>query len=516
MKKIISIIVALMMLASLCTVMALNTSAAWGGTVAASYAGGTGTEADPYLISSAAELAFLASNVNGGEKYVGQYFKLTADVDLGEIEWDPIGNYANSTEEFHGHFDGAGHTVSGLKIDASSSYRGLFGRIVSATVKNLNVKGPMVSGYIEAKTTYVGGIVAYGINGTQIINCTADIGLVKGTTVGGIVGRMQNTSGYTEWSKVNGCFFTGKVEGINIKNSFVGGIVGVCGATVVSYCGNEGDVASNGATSAATAGGILGCQGAESVPAHVYNCYNHGNISAISTSNATYAGGIVGRAAHVENYAEIAVVANCFSTTKPIVTDAAGSPIDGKYGSIAGHIRYLASIKNCYTSIPLTEMSEVGTDDLTSLEADSVTILTEDQMKGADAVATMKLNEAWIAGSGYPTIDAEKAQTTPNEVPATEETTPAPEETTTPAPEVTTPAPEETTTPAPEVTTPAAEETTPAPTEDETTPAPTVDDTDDNQGGGSKTILFVLIGVVAVGAVVAIVIVVVSEKKKAK
>ena len=101
MKKIISIIVALVMLASLCTVTALNTSAAWAGGVATGFAGGTGTEADPYQIASSIELALLAKMVNeDGDTCEGKYFKIIADIDLGGINWDPIGNYINKTEIF--------------------------------------------------------------------------------------------------------------------------------------------------------------------------------------------------------------------------------------------------------------------------------------------------------------------------------------------------------------------------------------------------------------------------------
>lgn len=519
MKKIISIIVALVMLASLCTVTALNTSAAWAGGVATGFAGGTGTEADPYQIASSIELALLAKMVNeDGDTCEGKYFKIIADIDLGGINWDPIGNYINKTEIFKGHVDGDGHTVSGLHIENDAAYVGLFGRTVGASFKNLTVKGDLVASTYEGKTSYVGSVAAYGIDSAKFINCHADVALVKGTTVGGIVGRTQNSAGILEWAEIRGCSFNGKIEGVTNKNTFAAGIVGACGATYVKYCANYGNVdIPVGATTMGLAGGIVGVQGAENVTSHISNCVNTGDITAISGCDATYAGGIVGRSAHIADYVAMADVKSCFSTSKNVVVkDASGSPIDGKFGSIIGHIRNLATVANCYTCVPFADVPEVGTDDMVSIEDGSVIALTEAQMKGADAVATMKLGSAWIAGSDAPTIDYVKALTATDDEPAAEDTTPAPEETTTPAPEVTTPASEETTTPAPEVTTPAAEETTPAPTEDETTPAPTVDDTDDNQGGGSKTILFVLIGVVAVGAVVAIVIVVVGEKKKAK
>ncbi len=518
MKKIISLIIALTMLLSLGTATVLNTSAAWAGGVATGFAGGSGTEADPYQIASGIELALIAKMVNeDADSCEGKYFKLIADIDLGGVAWEPIGNYANKTEIFKGHFDGNGHTVSGLKVEASGSHAGLFGRVMGSTIKNLTVKGELVTSLAESGSTYVGSVAAYGIDSVKIINCHSEVELVKGTTVGGIIGRAQNSAADLAWNEIVGCTFSGNVEGGSTnKDVFAAGIIGACGATNVKYCGNFGNVSNpEGSTNLCLAGGIVGVQGASNITAHINNCFNTGDISAFSNCNATYAGGIVGRSAHVADYIQMADVKNCFSTSKNvIVKDATGAAIDGKFGSLIGHIRNLATVANCYTAVPFTEMPEVGTDAMTSVEANSITVLALEQMKGADAVATMKLGSAWVAGSDLPTVDIEKALTATDDVPA--DTTPAettPAETT---PAETTPAettPADTTTVSDEGgTTPGAPvETTPV--EDETTPAP-VDD--DEQGGGSKTILWVLIAVVAVGAAGAIVFVVISEKKKTK
>ena len=54
----------------------------WTDLAADSFAGGSGTKADPYQIGMPEQLAKLAKDVNGGETYAGKYFKLTADLDL--------------------------------------------------------------------------------------------------------------------------------------------------------------------------------------------------------------------------------------------------------------------------------------------------------------------------------------------------------------------------------------------------------------------------------------------------
>ena len=57
------------------------------------FSGGTGTESDPYLISTARQLAGLAYNVNNGTNYSGVYFLQTADLDMSMYWWDAIGTY---------------------------------------------------------------------------------------------------------------------------------------------------------------------------------------------------------------------------------------------------------------------------------------------------------------------------------------------------------------------------------------------------------------------------------------
>ena len=106
---------------------------------------GSGTEADPWLITSAAELAGLSYSIYNNTKsqylydyyyYSDKYFKQTADLDVSAYWWQPIGILYNrsgtSTQRyFSGNYDGNGHTVSGVftKSGTTSAYshQGLFG-----------------------------------------------------------------------------------------------------------------------------------------------------------------------------------------------------------------------------------------------------------------------------------------------------------------------------------------------------------------------------------------------------
>ena len=139
---------------------------------------GNGTENDPYRITDADDLAQLASNVNAGTNYTGKYFQLRADITynyggLGDTE----SNYAaigNNEHAFCGHFDGQGHTISGIRINKSSdSYQGLFGCVGNGgSVNDVKLTDTSI-----AADDFGGGIIGYLDHGS-IENC-----LVVGVTI---------------------------------------------------------------------------------------------------------------------------------------------------------------------------------------------------------------------------------------------------------------------------------------------------------------------------------------------
>lgn len=111
-----------------------------GDLIATDYAGGTGTKDDPWQISNDLELAKLAHDVNNGETYPGKYFKLTADIDLSQGKWMPIGTWKFDTKNpqksyfFAGKLDGDGHSIKKMNIewineDGCEASWGLFSRL---------------------------------------------------------------------------------------------------------------------------------------------------------------------------------------------------------------------------------------------------------------------------------------------------------------------------------------------------------------------------------------------------
>ena len=90
-------------------------------------------------IGTESELRTFASNVNSGTNYSGQTICLTTNITLQEGAWTPIGTSVN---RFSGHFEGWGHTISGLSIDAGSSdYQGLFGYVDGGSIHDVAVTG---------------------------------------------------------------------------------------------------------------------------------------------------------------------------------------------------------------------------------------------------------------------------------------------------------------------------------------------------------------------------------------
>ncbi len=204
--------------------------------------GENGTEASPFLVADAADLAKVGSGIDGWT--LGKYYKMTADIDISTTaDWTPIGSNA---APFTGTFDGGGCKITGLSITGSDTYRGLFGYVDSgAAVRNAGVSGTI------AGSSYVGGIA----------------------------GRNSGT--------IENCYFTGIITAVG---NYIGSITGYngTGGTVQNSC-NTGAI-----SGAKYAGGIVGYNTAK-----VENCYNTGMVSSY-TPSAT--GGITGyNAGSVEN-----------------------------------------------------------------------------------------------------------------------------------------------------------------------------------------------------------------------
>ena len=163
----------------------------------------SGTVSNPYKISSAAQLTYLAKLVNEGNSFQGKFIRLEEDIKLNKQDvptadgepalWTPIGTFVNwnNNKPFSGTFDGNGHTITGLYINNAAQYQGLFGNIsTGGVVKNLVVAGRVTA----TRQNNVGGIVAR-LNGGTVQNCGFYGAVTAGTSyAGGVVGQGSATN----------------------------------------------------------------------------------------------------------------------------------------------------------------------------------------------------------------------------------------------------------------------------------------------------------------------------------
>ena len=248
----------------------------WDGkTIAGGFAEGDGTQDNPFQIETAAQLAYFAKTVNEGEAYLYKYIVLTADIDLANKEWTPIGNHSNP---FKGNFNGNNHTVTGMQISGELDRVGLFGECikfnVDSAIKNITVKDSVICGI-----NFVGAIVGYA-EGINIENCRSIGNTINGKTdVGGICGKI---GGYSV-GKVSQCYNSSKVTG-RVR---VGGIAGMGG--IAENCLNTGEITIIDKAYQSACGGIFGIFDDTTASASITACVNLGKVSGGESF-----GGIVG------------------------------------------------------------------------------------------------------------------------------------------------------------------------------------------------------------------------------
>lgn len=238
----------------------------WTDYAAADFAGGTGTEADPYQIATAEQLAKLSKDVSEGNKYQGMFFEITENIDLSSHRWIPIGinkwelSGATTSNWFEGFIDGNDKTISGLIVDerTDKNAAGFFGDIRNVSggtvgAKNLIIsdasiyadeEGLMelragifagyasanpgqqvvfenitVSGDIEIESTdgfnNVGGMIGYG-DGVKATDCKAEnVSVTGASNSGGFIGNSGD-------SVFENCEASGTISGMWALGGFVG------------------------------------------------------------------------------------------------------------------------------------------------------------------------------------------------------------------------------------------------------------------------------------------------------
>lgn len=270
---------------------------AWDGSVAESFSG-SGTETDPYLIESGAELAYLSKFCAEGGNTSGLYYELTADIDLANNVFTPIG--PSSTNQFKGIFNGAGNTISNLKIDRTESLSGLFGRVNGATIQNLTIDHATIT----STSGNVGALVGAAYGTCTITNC-----VVKNSSVTGGSNLTGGLIGYSGTAVSKCAVIDTTVSG----TEYVGGLIAQVGKAVTECYTLHVTVTATGDY----AGGLIGGGNASDIA----NCFVRGG----SVTGDGYVGGVIGDGG---SYSKAKI-----KTTYAVADVTAGT---GEFGPLAG------------------------------------------------------------------------------------------------------------------------------------------------------------------------------------
>lgn len=327
-----------------------------------SIASGTGTQTDPFIITTAEELQNINNNVTA-------HYVLGNNIDLTGMDFTPIGNVDNGA--FSGSFDGNGYSISNLNV-YSGKYAGLFG-YNEGIIKNVILDNIYVYG-----TRYVGGVIAYNASLGKIENCKVKSGLLETSggihhiQIGGICGKndgsfngcFSNASDIIATAPVNiyaggicgywntnatikGSYNTGNISSsisTSAYHSYIGGLVGyISNATTISQSYNTGNISSHVSTTSSHsyAGGLVGYIGSATT---IGQSYNTGYINSRSDYSVSYSGGLVG---YINNTATISESYNT-GTTYSYANSAKSS--EAYSGGLVGYISKSAIIGQSYNT----------------------------------------------------------------------------------------------------------------------------------------------------------------------
>lgn len=336
---------------------------------------GTGTEADPYLVSSLKDMQVLARMVNSvpeseynaflngvscARVLEGKHIRLTQDIDMGSTLFTPVG--ADAYHYFAGTFDGQGHTIKNLSIYSNTGLAGLFGLVdAKGVVKNLRLDSPKVTSNFQTAGTVAGwsfgttdnchvtgadvtnyARIAGGLVGVGhvVTNCTVKDSRILGANgnPGGIAGSVDSliTDCHVERTLVTGA--TGQA-GLP-----AGGVVGAL------TDGHGADLSFTGTVDTRTymctmsTGGVVGVLSNSTLE----RSFANGEVMAGPTDNysrPSAAGGVVGKA-----YGS--VIENCFFTGKAstYTNRMAGGITGWLVNDVRGTDTIAPVVRNSYTA----------------------------------------------------------------------------------------------------------------------------------------------------------------------
>lgn len=351
----------------------------WDGNIASSFAGGSGTKTNPYIIENGGQLLLM-------KDYSSSYFKLANDIDLDNHNWLPF--------EFRGELDGNNRTIYNLRIERSNDFLGIFS-ILLGKVRNLNVNA------VSIKGNTVGTIAGAMLAKAEVRNCHIILtpnSMISGETfAGGFVGRIGTENYDSNYEDdidvgIKECTLKSQSdEYLLLGNEGVGGIAGV--AELGRYGLVELEIKDCSVLcnimGGYCVGGIVGGVGVRTSKSQISSCDYEGTLSGIkgvggvlgyysghttgggsaSGSNITissckavvdicteegFAGGILGSTGE---YAGCTIIASYSSGQ---LEDDAGSDIGGITGGCTDYWRNYIRIYMSYSTMTSSQSSFKG------------------------------------------------------------------------------------------------------------------------------------------------------------
>jgi hypothetical protein len=279
---------------------------------ASDYAGGNGTEANPYRISCLRQLKKLSYDIKllgAVEATYQKYYQLTTDLDF---TGDNTVTRSLVDGTFYGSFDGLGHIIKGLRINPGNEVVndiGIIARVSYGEIKNLGREGGSTT---APNGNFVGGIVG-SISNSIVSNCfnTSNISVLK--YAGGIAGAIYNRS------IIENCYNTGEIFCPNVAGSaagITGYVVGGATTAIIANVYNTGKV--NAFDYSATLVGNMRNGSSIMHTLELNNCYNFSDIDT-GTATGSRSGIILGYIQNSEPELTNIIATNVYSKPEALI-----------------------------------------------------------------------------------------------------------------------------------------------------------------------------------------------------
>lgn len=361
--------------------------------------GGSGTQDDPWLISTAADLKALADYINSGKaidcdidgcgedigNFHGCYFKQTADIDLQGAAWDPIGYSDESYFYFSGHYDGGNHVIrnavsSGI-TDNGYTLAGIFGSVYFGSISNLHIENVEFSAEGNNKQAFAGGLAGIVLD-SEIANCSVSGSKLSSSRIPGNSNRAGGLVGLSSVGKFTKCASVNN----EIKTTSYGG----------GFVGELNDEYADGFSS-------------------FTDCYvSNSTVTASSTNaqNSNCVGGFCGQVTD-----EILSLTNCFIYNTQVSIAADSQYNFNRVGAFVGYLQtnggsYTAKIDitNCYYGKINLVPGRSGISN--SVYVDDERELEKTAEEFADGTVTRLLGASFANGNGFPILGSSPADYT--------------------------------------------------------------------------------------------------------